>query len=237
MGIISQIVRSAFDETRRAPMTARQANLLLSRIAFALVVFTIAAFALKVIVHPERAARYTVLVVFHAGAMLAWMIMLGSQAYLASAGRLNLHKRFGTVSLGLVAAMTISGAIISVNIGRELGRPEVTVVNIAAFVTFIPLYFAAIHFARRRNMHAHRMAMLIGTLAFMTPVYARVTDAIGLPPQVAIGLQPPLTIAIALGYEWAALGRVSRTGVAMLGFSLAVVAAMAGVLLIWFVQN
>ena len=235
MGSVIQLFERLFDVSRPAPMSATQANRLLGHIAVALVVFTVIAFGLKVIVHPERAARYTPLVVFHAGAMLAWMSMLASQAYLASAGRMKLHKRFGTTSLGLVAAMTISGAIISINIGQELGRPEVTVVNIAAFVTFIPLYFAAIHFARSHRMHAHRQAMLIGTLAFMTPVYARVTDVLGLPPQIAIGLQPPITIAVALAYDWVALGRLSRETCAMLAFSIAAVLAMVGVLLAAFV--
>lgn len=235
MGFILDVYQALFDASRPAPMSARQANRLLGHIAFALVAFTIVAFVLKVVVHPERAARYTPLVVFHAGTMLGWMSMLGSQAYLASAGRMNLHRRFGTTSLGLVAAMTVSGAIISINIGRELGRPEVTVVNLAAFVTFVPLYIAAILFARRHQSHAHRQAMLIGTLAFMTPVYARVTDVLGLPPQIAIGLQPPITIAIALAYDWTALGRITREACAMLAFSIAVVAVMVGVLLTWFV--
>ena len=234
IGILSGLYAYVFDTSRPAPMSAKQANRLLGHIAIALVVFTVIAFALKVVVHPERAARYTPIVVFHAGAMLAWMSMLASQAYLASAGKMNLHRRFGTTSLGLVAAMTISGAIISINIGQEFGRPEVTIVNIAAFVTFVPLYFAAIHFARQHQMHAHRQAMLIGTLAFMTPVYARVTDILGLPPQVAIGLQPPLTILIALGYEWAALGRITRQTAAMLAFSIAIVLFMVGVLALWF---
>lgn len=225
---------SLFDASRPARLNAAQANRLLGHVAFALVVFTIAAFAIKVAVHPERAVRYTPLVVFHAGAMLAWMSMLGSQAYLASAGKMGLHRRFGTTSLGLVAAMTVSGMIISVNLGQEIGRTEVTVVNIASFVTFIPLYAAAILFARRHQMHAHRMAMLIGTLAFMTPVYARVTDVVGLPSPVSIAAQPPLTLAIALGYEWAALGRLTKESAAMLAFSIAVVVMMAAVLLTWF---
>jgi hypothetical protein len=241
MGSIFQFYEWLFDATRAASMSARQANRLLGRIAVALVVFTIAAFALKVIVQPERAARYTPLVVFHAGAMLAWMSLLGTQAYLAASGartgegRMGLHRKLGNASITLVAAMLVSGAIISVNIGRELGRPEVTVVNIAAFVTFIPLYFAALHFARTRRMHEHRMSMLIGTLAFMTPVYARVTDVLGLPPQVSIGLQPPLTLAISSGYEWAVLGRFTRSSAAMLTYSIAVVMVMVGVLLVWFV--
>ena len=234
IGIPSGLYAYAFDTSRPAPMSAKQANRLLGHIAVGLVVFTVIAFSPEVVVHPERAARYTPLVVFHAGAMLAWMSMLASQAYLASAGRMNLHRRFGTVSLGLVAAITVSGMIISVNLGQEIGRTEVTIVNIAAFVTFIPLYLAAIVLARRHNMHAHRMAMLIGTLAFMTPVYARVTDVLGLPSPVSIGLQPPLTILIALGYEWAAIGRISHAVAGMLAFSIAVVLAMVAILAIWF---
>ncbi|MEL6737504.1 MAG: hypothetical protein AAFO28_01130 [Pseudomonadota bacterium] len=130
MGLFFQLFDHLFDTSRPAPMNAAQANRLLGHIAVALVVFTVTAFALKAVFIPSVQARYTPLVVFHAGTMLAWMSMLGSQAYLASTGRMNLHRRFGTTSLGLVAAMTVSGAIISINIGQELGRPEVTVVNL-----------------------------------------------------------------------------------------------------------
>ncbi len=215
-------------------MTIGQANRLMGHIALALLVFTVLAFGAKAALIPSVRARYSPLVVFHAGAMLVWMGLLAAQAYLAGAGKLNLHRRFGTASLGLVAAMAISGAIISINIGQELGRPEVTVVNIAAFVTFLPLYISAIYFARQRRMHAHRQAMLIGTLALMTPAYARITDVLGLPPQIAISLQPPITIAIALGYEWAALGRITKAVAAMLAFSVAVVLAMVGILAAFF---
>ncbi|MEO1729202.1 MAG: hypothetical protein AAFR64_00525 [Pseudomonadota bacterium] len=229
------ILKNLFDAQRPARMNARQANALLGHFALALVAFTIAAFAIKVIVHPERAARYTPLVVLHAVAMIAWMSLLGTQAYLAARGIMGLHKRLGTVSVALVAAIVVSGMIISINLGQEIGRTEVTVVNIASFVTFVPLYFAALHFARSHNMHAHRMAMLIGTLAFMTPVYARVTDVLALPPEVAIGLQPPLTVVLALGYEWAVLGRFTQLSAAMLAFSIAVIGAMIAVLLTLFV--
>jgi hypothetical protein len=234
-GILAEFTETLFDTSRPAPLSAKAANRLLGHVALALLVFTILAFGAKAALIPSVRARYSPLVIFHAGTMLAWMGMLAGQAYLASAGRMNLHRRFGTVSLGLVAAMSVSGAVISINIGRELGRPEVTVVNIAAFVTFIPLYFAAIRFARQRRRHAHRQAMLIATLALMTPAYARVTDVLGLPPQVSIGIQPPVTILIALGYEWAALGRISKVAAAMLVFSVAVVLAMVGILAVWFV--
>ena len=71
-------------------------------------------------------------------------------------------------------------------------------VNLGAFATFVPLYFAALHFARARDIAAHRQAMLIATLALMTPAYARVVQVLGLPDPVAIAVQPPITIAIAV---------------------------------------
>ena len=211
-----------------------QANRLLSRIALGLLVFTVLAFGAKAIAHTEVQARYTPLVVFHAVTMLAWLGLLASQAWLAANHRTDLHRAMGRASIALVAAMAVSGAIISVRIGEELGRPEVTVVNLAAFATFLPLYFAALHFARRRDVHSHKQAMLIGTLALMTPAYARLVQVLGLPDPLAIAVQVPITIAIAAGYDWATRGRMTGSVLAMLAFSVAVVALMVAALAIWF---
>jgi len=206
----------------------------MGNIALGLLGFTLFAFAAKAIAHPEVQARYTPLVVFHAGSMIAWLILLASQSFLAARFRLAAHRASGRASIALVGAMLVSGGVISWRIGQELGRPEVTVVNLAAFVTFLPLYFAALHFARRRDIAAHRQAMLIATLALMTPAYARVVQVLGLPDPVAIAVQPPLTIALACAYDWALHGRVTRPTLAMLGFSVAVVVVMVAVLGVWF---
>jgi uncharacterized membrane protein YozB (DUF420 family) len=206
----------------------------MGNIALGLLGFTLFAFATKAIAHPEVQARYTPLVVFHAGSMIAWLILLASQSFLAARFRLAAHRASGRASIALVGAMLVSGGVISWRIGQELGRPEVTVVNLAAFVTFLPLYFAALHFARRRDIAAHRQAMLIATLALMTPAYARVVQVLGLPDPVAIAVQPPLTIALACAYDWALHGRVTRPTLAMLGFSVAVVVVMVAVLGVWF---
>lgn len=218
----------------RAPESHKRDNLLLSRIAQALLGFTMLAFAVKALVHTQVQARFTPLVIFHAGVMLAWLALLASQAWLAAQHSLQLHRALGRASVALVGAMVVSGGIIAVNIGQELGRPEVTVVNIAAFVTFIPLYLAALHFARARDMHAHRQAMLIATLALMTPAYARVVQVLTLPDPVAIAVQVPITFAIALGYDWAVIGRLDRKTLAMLAYSVAVIFAMVAVLAVWF---
>lgn len=215
----------------KAPETHKQANLLLARIAFALLAFSLAAFALKAAVHTEVQARYTPLVIIHGVSMLAWMGLLGTQAWLAANGRFSLHRMMGKSSLGLVAVMTVTGLILAVNIGEELGRVEVTIVNLAAFATFLPLYLSAIRFAARKEIARHRMAMLIGTLAFMTPAYARVVQVLELPDPLAIAVQVPITVAIALGFDWKTQGRFTRSTLAMLAFSIAIIVVMIASLL------
>ena len=206
----------------------------MGNIALGLLGFTLFAFALKAAAHPEVQARYTPIGVFHAMSMVAWLGLLATQAFAAARFKLAAHRATGRASIALVAAMLVSGSVISWRIGLELGRPEVTVVNLAAFATFIPLYFAALHFARRRDIAAHRQAMLIATLALMTPAYARVVQVLGLPDPVAIAVQPPITIAIAVAYDWVLHGRVTKPVLAMLAFSVGLVVIMSAVLAVWF---
>ncbi len=218
----------------RAPESHVRANELMGNIALGLLGFTLIAFAAKAIAHPEVQARYTSLVVFHAGSMVAWLILLASQSFLAARFKLAAHRASGRASVALVAAMLVSGGVISWRIGQELGRPEVTVVNLTAFATFIPLYALAIRYARRRDIAAHRQAMLIATLALMTPAYARVVQVLGLPDPVAIAVQVPITIAIAAGYDWRLHGRITRPVLGMLGFSVGLVVVMSAVLAVLF---
>lgn len=218
----------------RAPESHVRANTLMGQIALALLGFTLFAFGLKAIAHPQVQARYTPIVVFHAGSMIAWLILLVSQSFLAAKFKLAAHRACGRASIALVAAMLVSGGVISWRIGEELGRPEVTVVNLAAFATFIPLYFLALHYARRRDIAAHRQAMLIATLALMTPAYARVVQVLGLPDPVAIAVQVPITVLVSAGYDWLLHGRITKPVLAMLAFSVGLVVVMSAVLAVLF---
>ncbi|WP_245790024.1 hypothetical protein [Erythrobacter sanguineus] len=218
----------------RAPESHVRANTLMGNIALGLLGFTLFAFALKAIAQPEVQARYTPLVVFHAVSMVAWLTLLASQSFLAARFKLAAHRATGRASIALVGAMLVSGTVISWRIGQELGRPEVTVVNLAAFATFVPLYFAALHFARSRDIAAHRQAMLIATLALMTPAYARVVQVLGLPDPVAIAVQVPITVLVSAGYDWVLHGRVTKPVLAMLGFSVGLVVVMSAVLAVLF---
>lgn len=210
------------------------ANIRLRRIGNGLLLFSVVAFGAKSLFYPETLARFTPVVIFHAVVMLAWFALFANQASLAAWKRFSLHKSLGKVSAALVIAMVVSGVIISWNIGQELGRFEVTIVNVAAFVTFVPLYIAGIHFARQGNLHAHRQAMLIGTLALMTPAYARVVQVLGLPDPIAIGVQLPITILMALSFEWLTMRRLTPEVKVMLAYSVGVIAIMVAVLAVFF---
>jgi hypothetical protein len=160
--------------------------------------------------------------------------LLRVSSFLAAKYRLAAHRATGRASIALVGAMLVSGGVISWRIGEELGRPEVTVVNLAAFATFVPLYLLAIHYARQRDIAAHRQAMLIATLALMTPAYARVVQVLGLPDPVAIAVQVPITVLVSAGYDWVLHGHVTRPVLAMLGFSVGLVVVMSAVLAVLF---
>lgn len=62
----------------RAPESHVRANTLMGQIALGLLWFTLIAFALKALVHPQVQARYTPIVVFHAVSMIAWLTLLAS---------------------------------------------------------------------------------------------------------------------------------------------------------------
>ncbi|MEM6586184.1 MAG: hypothetical protein AAF692_10555, partial [Pseudomonadota bacterium] len=71
------------------------ANALIAKFALGILVFVFTAFALKAVIHPERLARYTPLVMVHGAIMMGWMAMFASQARLAMQGELASHRAMG----------------------------------------------------------------------------------------------------------------------------------------------
>lgn len=205
-----------------SPIDHRAGNALVAKIAVAILVFSVGAFALKVIVHPERAARYTPLVMVHGATMVAWFSMMASQAYLAANNRLNPHRALGRWSPLLVIAMVGSGMTVSWNLSQEFDRYDVLVGNTGIFATFIPLYIAAILFARGHDQASHRQAMLIGSLAMLGPAYSRVMDILEQSTMLVLPVQLVVTIGSSLWLDRVSRGHVAKSTWWMLGFYLAI---------------
>ncbi|MEM7703561.1 MAG: hypothetical protein AAF251_16605 [Pseudomonadota bacterium] len=202
----------------QANIDHRAGNALLFKFAVALFVFAFAAFALKVIVDPERLARYTPMVSVHGAIMMGWMAMLASQARLAMTGKLSAHRAAGRWSPLLVIAMVATGLTVSWNLSQESGRYGLLVGNIGVFLTFVPLYVAAIVFARKHKQAEHRQAMLIATLLTLGPANSRVADVLGLPFSAVLPIQIVATVGLSIWLDKASRGGVARSTWGLLGF-------------------
>lgn len=145
------------------------------------------------------------------------------------------HLLMGRIALALLAFALLAFAL------KAIVHPEVrlrytpiVVIHAASMIAWLTLLASQSFLAARFRLSAHRQAMLIATLALMTPAYARLVQVAGLPDPVAIAMQVPITVMVAAGYDWALHGRVTRPTLIMLSYSLGVVAVMVGVLALWF---
>ena len=103
----------------------------------------------------------------------AWFVTLIAQSSLITAGRVDLHRRLGTISMGLAAAVVVTGVAAAVIAARRpsgfidieappqvfLAIPLLGLVPYAAFV--------ALAYAYRRNAQAHKRLMLLASLSII----------------------------------------------------------------------
>ena len=82
-------------------------------IGLSLMAFCVFAFALKVVIEPERLARYNPLVMIHGVLMVAWLALFSLQSWLMSDGAFARHHLFGRLSIILVVLMIWSSTLIA----------------------------------------------------------------------------------------------------------------------------
>jgi len=113
----------------------------------------------------------------HGAVFSCWMLLFIAQTSLASAGRVDLHKRLGIAGFVLVPVMLILGvwaatdslARVSPIPGRDpLAFYAIPLISVVAFAA---LMFSALR--QRRNSQAHKRIVLIANLALITAAIAR----------------------------------------------------------------
>jgi len=218
-----------FGEHMQKHIEHRAGNALVAKFALGILAFTFAAFAMKAAAHPTILTRYTPLVIMHGLIMMAWMAMFASQSRLAAKARLPRHRSMGRWSPLLAIGMVVTGLTVSWNLSQEVGRYDVLVGNIGLFLTFLPLFVAAIVFARNNKQAEHRMAMLLATLSTLGPAYARVTDVLELPLVAGFPIQLVVTLTLPIWLDKASRGQVAKSTWLLLGFYFAVLFTTAAV--------
>lgn len=115
----------------------------------------------------------------HGVVAAAWFIVLIAQSSLITAGRVDLHRRLGTLSMGLAGAVIVFGVAAAVIAARRstgfidvsvppqvfLAIPLLGLVQYAVFVTFA--------YARRGSAQAHKRLMLLASLSIISAAVIR----------------------------------------------------------------
>ena len=141
----------------------------------------------------------------HAAVFSAWTLLLLSQTWLASQGRLDHHRAWGLAGIALASVMVVMGiavAIYSMRVGLAAGYGDRSrgflLVPLTAIGLFTGFFIAAIANVQRPEIH--KRLILLATLSLLQAAMARVFFilATGGGPGARPGLGPPPPMAIAL---------------------------------------
>ena len=165
----------------------------------------------------------------HAAVMASWTALLAVQASLSLAGRMDLHRRTGRLSLIVGPAVLLM--LIAVTIVRQndaAGTPAAPIVNNILFlqirsILLFPLFFLWGLSARSSDPATHKRMMLLATLMLLDAAIARM----GWLPfnefpvsYLAVHLYLLLLLVPALLYDLLTLRRIHRAW--LIGLSLLV---------------
>lgn len=114
---------------------------------------------------------------FHGLAMLAWVLLLINQAWLARARKLDLHRKTGKLSYPLAPLIAISGVMVSFHNIALFDDPlqpfALSIFHLGLFsvLAYVVLYvLAMIH---RNNVQYHARYMIATALVFLVPGLSR----------------------------------------------------------------
>ena len=99
----------------------------------------------------------------------AWFVTLIAQSSLITAGRVDLHRRLGTISMGLAAAVVVTGVAAAVIAARrptgfiDVEAPPQVFLAIPLLTLMPYVVFVALAYGQRRNAPAHKRLMLLAS--------------------------------------------------------------------------
>ncbi|QDP00912.1 hypothetical protein [Thalassotalea sp. PS06] len=189
--------------------------------AIVLSIFVIIGFSLKVIVHPFRLARYTPLVIAHAGFMMAWLFLFAYQARLVTLGNLKRHKQLGSISILLVIAMITTGEWASINLFFEHQRTDLLVGNAFTMFTFLCLYGSAIYAVSKGNVDTHKRMIIIASLSIIGPAIGRYLEVLDVNVMLYFAVYPIILIALPVGYDLSINNKIHKATYAGISFVVA----------------
>lgn len=163
---------------------------------------------------PEAAAAAPAEPVFYVHGVLfaAWMLLLVSQTALVAGRRVPVHRRLGSVGVGLAALMVVTGVggalVAAARPGGFIGVPvpplQFLAVPFTDMVLFAVLVGLAAHW--RRQAQTHKRLMLLATVNLLGAAFARVP--LGVDLLLAVFVLPDLFLLALVVWDVTTLRRL-----------------------------
>ena len=115
----------------------------------------------------------------HGVIVAAWFFVLIAQSSLITAGRVDWHRRLGTLSMGLAAAVIVFGIAAAVIAARrptgfvDVPVPPKMFLAIPLLALMQYAVFVALAYAKRGNAQSHKRLMLFASLSIISAAIAR----------------------------------------------------------------
>jgi hypothetical protein len=138
----------------------------------------------SVIFQPMHATHH-----FHGIAMLAWVLLLITQAALVRSRRLDVHRKTGRISYVLAPLVVVSGVAVNLHFVARVPEPlNAQVLSLHWFGYFLAGLFAILYvlaMIHRREFALHARYMIATALVFLVPGLSRaffnIVEPAGLP--------------------------------------------------------
>jgi hypothetical protein len=126
---------------------------------------------------------------FHLATIIAWLALLVAQAWLATRGRYELHRRLGRWSY-VVVPLIIVGFVLVTGFGQRRHR-EPALLGAAFFDGSLFLLFYVLAIVKRKNAALHSRYMMLTAIAFINPALGR-----AIAPQVSVPFEFLLIVTL-----------------------------------------
>jgi hypothetical protein len=109
----------------------------------------------------------------HGVIVAAWFVVLIAQSSLITAGRVDLHRRLGSLSMGLAAAVVVFGVAAAVIAARrptgyiDVAMPPKMFLAIPLLGLLQYAVFVVLAYLKRGNAQAHKRLMLLASLSII----------------------------------------------------------------------
>jgi hypothetical protein len=169
-----------------------------------------------------RAPLPSLTVHIHGATFSCWIILLIMQTSLVSAGRVDVHRRFGIGGFLLACLMVVLGVLVATgSLARAAGparRDAQTfyIIPITDMLIFATLIFFAVR--ARFNPPAHKRLILVATTALLTAAVARWPFAFVSRHAPAAALLTYIFLLILVAYDLWSMHKVHRATVWAIAF-------------------